>query len=437
MANRHIWVYRSSYKRVRFDYITPNTTFVRGTTLYDELEAVVPTSELTGSNIEQGRDSLNRIIAGIIRLVVAPDFNKDIQLYISDGYHVLELGNQSANYSAATSHIGDIKWVYGSTCYLRIDSLITDRDIFIFEDTSSTLGILSANNIPLMVDKINNENAVLISNDLKTFLFKTKPLEYENSLRWNLHSTAGMDVEYFKIERCYQGGGVIGSIGEDLVSYKEDNEHDQYRDGSSVSTRYNKSKYGEAQIRVWGANSNQYIKVYYKNYQTGTIYNPNNAPIVYDGILTFNSANQPCILNGNLSSITKLDGYNSIRFNKYIDKDNYIEYKIGGLVDYINILIDGKEYNINEDTPIYYDDDGSECGFIMPGAIINYKRNNNAVSLKIFAVSNDLTINVILKKLKITYNNQTLFNDEFSNKKLKTKESLLIDDIKIDTKTIL
>ena len=84
MANRHIWVYRSSYKRVRFDYITPNTTFVRGTTLYDELEAVVPTSELTGSNIEQGRDSLNRIIAGIIRLVVAPDFNKDIQLYKSE-----------------------------------------------------------------------------------------------------------------------------------------------------------------------------------------------------------------------------------------------------------------------------------------------------------------------------------------------------------------
>lgn len=433
MANRHIWVYRASDKNIRYDYVTSNTTFVSGSTLYDQLEAIVPTEELTGSNTEQGRDSLNRIISGIIRLVVAPDSSKDIQLYISDGVTQIELKNQSQNFN---NGIGDIRWVYGSTCYLRINSLSTDRDIFIFEDTSSTLGILVSPKIPLLVDKVNNPDAVLISNDLKTFLFKTKPLDYENSLRWNLHSTAGMDVEYFKIERCHQGGGVIGSIGEDLVSYK-DNDTDQTIHASNISTRYNKSHYGEAQIRVWSANSNQYIQVYYKNYTTGVEYNYNDAPIVYDGVITFNDNGLGCIFNDNGQDITKLDKYKRVKYNTFLDHDNYVEYKTSDLIDYIEVIVNDKTYKIKENTPIYVEDDGTDCGYIMPGIIVNFLKKDLVTNIRVFAVSNNAIINVVPIKLKIKYKNNYLYNDELATKKLTTKNTLVEDDITVETVTNL
>lgn len=434
MATRHIWVYRASEKRVKFDYITPNTTFVDGRTLYDQLEAVVPTNELNGNNTELGRDSLNRVIAGILRIALAPDHDKDIQLYISDGVHQIELRNQTENFN---NDIGDIRWVYGNTCYLRIDTINTDRDIFIFEDASSTIGILSSQAIPLAVDGSNNLDKVLISNDLKTFLFKEKPLPYGDSLGWNLHSTAGMDVEYFKIERCSQDNNVIiGTVGENFISY-QDTEKDQTVNASSISTEYNKSKYGEAQIWVWGANSNQYIKVYYKNYQTEVVYDYLTAPIIYKGVVTFNDNGLGCIFESNNQDVTKLDRYKRVRFNSYLDINHYVEYKTSDLIDYIEVIVDNKSYIIKENTPIYVEETGDDCGYILPGIIINYTKKDLVTNIKVFAVSNNTTINVVPINLKIKYRDEYLYNDSLTKKKLKTKNTIVNDDITVETVTNL
>lgn len=432
--NRYIRVYRNSGKNIKFDYITPHTSFVSGTTVYDQLEAVVPTEELTGSNTEQGRDSLNRVIAGIIRLAVSSDTTKDIQLYISDGFHQIELGKQSQNFN---NEIGDIRWVYGTTSYLRINSLSTDRDIFIFEDTSSSIGILSSPIVPIAIDGVNNPEKVLISNDLKTILFKEKPLPYEDSLRWNLHSTAGMDIEYFKIERCNQANNAVrGTAGNDFISYKETTK-DQTVNASNISTRYNKSKYGEAQVRVWGANSNQYVKVYYKNYSTEAVYDYEEAPITYDGVVTFNDNGLGCIFNDNGQDITLLEEYKRVRvrFNTYLSRENYVEYKTSDLIDYIEVIVDNKTYIIKENTPIYVDEDGVDCGYILPGIVINYIKKDLITDIKVFGVSNDVVINVVPIKLKISYKNNYLYNDKLDKKTLLTSNTIVEDSIVVETIT--
>lgn len=404
---------------VKFSFVT-NSTKIYDTNetidnkAYNLKSVVVNTADLTGSDAEIRKEG-DTTICGIVRYSLT-DAGKYLikKVTISTSGENPVIYELTANQTINDPKIGQIKYARNTTdSHIRFNHIYTHDEILITVEYDSLgdgpyKGALEVNDkLNLSLDA-NTPKSVTVSKDNKTVSVPEDALKEGvngKSLYWYLSSTAASDFEYSKIEvylydtktKTYV---LEKTLGEENVSYKtyKNGESDQTRSAALVglSIRYNKSKYGEAQIRVWNVYKNFKIKVFYKNYATGEEYAANDSHLdfKYEGVVTLSNTRTLDIeLDNNKYPITKLNGVYKIRYNKYLSVDDGVKYIVkptvlGDNIDYITITVNGKSYDVGKDINIY-----KATTKTYPGAKVRFARSTDgSVQLRVYALSVDVDI---------------------------------------------
>ena len=265
-------------KSYEFDTVTENTV-ISGSSF------TVPYTDLRGTN------------AHSLRLTIIPDASVMTGLKLSDGVNEYTYVYGDSTDARYYDGIGRIAMAFSSSdgkYYVRFLTLtknVTITPISIAKGTEYTVNIDSAKDLPVTSDKGNVVN-VKLSDDNRTVTAATgvlKSSDTKESFRFNFANTIGTDVEYYKAEFYYKDTGkLLGTVGAGLSSYKGRTSDETVSfNHPDFSAKYNKSKYGEAQLRVWGVKKNIEVKIYYKNYKTGEVISAANAKFGYTAKVSF------------------------------------------------------------------------------------------------------------------------------------------------------
>ncbi len=249
-------------------------------TVNTEVEAssfTVPSSDLKGDNNNS------------VRMVITPNPSLMVGLILSDGINEYEYRYGDSAVATWYDGIGKVAMAYYNGVYfvrfLYLLKDVTVKPIVVDFNKSFKVNLDSSEDLTVTYDK-NYPSAIGVSNDAKIVDVPAGTLpssEIGESFRWNLGSTIGSDFEYYKIEIIDQDETdemkkVIATLGEEFVSYKLNaNQLSTFQSPNGISVRYNKSSYGEAQLRFWGVTKNILIKVYYKNYLNNQVVTAENA----------------------------------------------------------------------------------------------------------------------------------------------------------------
>ena len=409
---------------VKYSFITPNSTITNKTINengvdYQINSITLPSNDLTGNN-EQISTIDDLIVSGIVRLSLVDHGKYAVKkVTVSVGGDNPVIYELTSNQTIKDNNLGQFQYVRNTTdTHIRFNRIFTKEEIIITVEYESigdgpyTGELVIDDALSLNVDN-SSPASVTVQSGSKKIVVPEDALPAATagkSLLWNLSSTAGMGYEYSKVEVYLQNPEnglyeLATTLGENFESYKtyKDGEKDQTQGKQLVglSVRYNKSHYGEAQIRIWNVYKNFKIVTYYKDYATGKEYKANDSALklVYDGVITIklNGAviNSESMVRENKGKkpVELLNGYTKIRFNKYAKEADGYKYmfetkNLGDNIDYATITIDGKSYDIGQDTAI-----GKVTGKVFPGARIRFYRSTDGYAqIRAWAVSNDVDI---------------------------------------------
>jgi ribosome maturation factor RimP len=378
-----------------FDYITENT-------VVSSYSATVPAVELTGDNTILYKNANGINVSKILRVRLS-----ETGKYAIDSVTVSD-GIETKTFTVTeiyTGMLGNIVFARnGGLIMIRFNKVYTDKEITITANYSERAAgpykvvLDSDKNLNAVYDGKNPKRVTVSSNSLNVtipegVLRSDRPGE---SVLWYLSSTAGMAYEYYKIEVYNTDTNeLIGTIGAGLTSYKSAAADQTVgAELSGIKIRYNKSVYGEAQIRIWNVFINCKIIVYYKNYATGQEYpaNDNNLKFIYKGVVTMN-VNNIDVEATSSGPVTFLDNYRKIRFNSYTIDETGVRYvlrpsKDGARIDYVTVSVGGKSYIIGNKTDIF-----GVSGKILPGAKVRFYRNwDGGIILRIWGVTQNMVV---------------------------------------------
>ncbi len=244
--------------------VTTENTVVNGNSF------TVPVTDLKGTN------------ATSVRMCITPDVSVMTGLKLSDGTNEYTFVYGKSSEAKVYNGLGKVAMAYSASdgkYYVRFLYLthdVTVTPIAVGKGVSKQVSLSASKDLSVTPDKT-NKAPVTVSDDNRTITVKTGVLtgpSSATSFRWNLSTTVGSDLEYYKLEFYDKDtGSLLATIGESLISYKKAGKDQTVSLNAPVGiyARYNKSTYGEGQLRVWGVTKNIEIKVYYKNYKTGEV----------------------------------------------------------------------------------------------------------------------------------------------------------------------
>ncbi len=404
----------------KFSYKTVSSVVTEGSVVEDGVKYITKSitsssADLTGNNAEITKDE-DIIVSNIIRLSLVDNSKYTVSKVTMtvEGHAPIIL---EANERVKDTEFGQFVFVMnGNDTHIRFDRIFTDKEIFISVEYKSKsmeygpyTGVLSADERLNVTLDSSTPKTVTVSKDNKTITIPEDALKEGvsgKSVCWYLSTTAGMQYEYSKIEVSFYNTTtkkyeVVATLGDNFESYKihKNGERDQTagKQLQGLYVRYNKSHYGEAQIRVWNVYKNFKITVYYKDYETGKEYAANNSNLdfTYDGVVTLKGTRTLDIETdiAKKAPVTKIDGVNKIRFNKYTSEDNGVKYIVkptvlGDNIDTITVIVGGKSYEMGEGVLQY-----KATGKVFPGARVRFARSTDgSVQLRVWALTDDIEI---------------------------------------------
>lgn len=409
----------SKKRTVYFDYVPENSVVAKNEHKEDS-SITIHAKDLTGSNKEISRKTISDTVSIVTSNIFRIRFT-ELTKYKIDSIKIStidENGIVTDRYNLDTSidklshkiaELGDVMYVdNGGVKYIRFNGIFTTDKIVITPTYSKFANgpykVKLKSDDRLNVDyNVKNPTSVSVSEDYKTVKIPEGALnkaEDGKSIQWSLSSTAGMDFEYSKVViKDSKTGDVIATLGENSKSYKKyaDGKKDQTFSASpqGLKIRFNKSHYGEAQIRIWDVYRNVTIEVYYKNYSTGKEYIANDSHLnfVYDGVVTIVPNGSKIEIVEKKCDITQLAGPTKIRFNEFAKQDDGVKYNmtnvnLGENIDYVTIECDGETYELGKNVKV-----SKAAAVTVPGAKIKFARTTDGYAqMRIWAVSNDITI---------------------------------------------
>ena len=402
----------------KFSYKTVSSVVSEGSVVEDGVKYITKSitsssADLTGNNVEITKDK-DIIVSNIIRLSLVDNSKYTVSKVTMtvEGHAPIVL---EANDTVKDTEFGQFVYVMnGNDTHIRFNRIFTDKEIFVSVEYKSMgdgpyKGVLTADKRLNVTLDSSTPSTVTASKDKKTITVPEGALREGvngESAYWYLSSTAGMQYEYSRIEVSFYNKttkkyDVVASLGDNFQSYKK------YKNGEGDQTagkqlqglyiRYNKSHYGEAQIRVWNVYQNFKITVYYKDYETGKEYAANNSNLnfTYDGTVTLKGTKTLDIETdiAKKAPITKINGDYQIRFDKFASEDYGVKYIVkttvfGDNVDTITVTVDGKSYEMGENVLQY-----KATGKVFPGARVRFARSTDgSVQLRVWALTDDIEI---------------------------------------------
>jgi len=380
-----------AYTSYSFDMVTPNSTVVNNVLTIGDYD-------LTGQD------------GGFVRVAMAPG-TRMIGLKIEDGVEeetvVFNAGNAAKSMYA--TKFGYVALAQASGIYyVKFGSLkksVTIKPIMLEVDPSTrfTVSLVAPSNVPVLYTE-NLPKDVKVAKNNRSFTTKYGSLtskEDGESFRWSLGSTAGMDYEFYKLEVVNADTKVvIATLGEDIISYK-DAKAAQTKTASleGITIIYNKSKYNDAQIRVYNITKNIELVLYMKNYTTSEVVRADSKDLslVYDGILTIdpNGSTVEIVDEEKAPKITLLKGTTKIRYNDYVAQTDGVKFYIkntnlGENIDYVTVEVEGEQYILGKDVLV-----GKAEAKQYPGVKVMFARvTDGYIQIRVYAVSNDVKIYV-------------------------------------------
>ena len=381
-----------------FDFITAGTKV-------DGLTATVPVNELISDNTVIGTSGEAKI-SHILRCRISP-----LKMYEVESVTVTN-GTVSHTFTANESYVGALGNIVfarnGSTVLVRFNKIYSEDELTVSAvytdnnvDGPYTVKLNADSRVTVTLDAT-NPRSVSSSNSGRTVSIPEDALTQGvngKSVRWNFSSLAGMDYEYSKVE-IYDADSkqLLGTLGDGFVSYR-DSDKDQSKGAelAGIKARYNKSVYGEAQLRIWDVYRNVELKVYYKDYNTDKEYAANDKAMSfkYDGTVTVNAGG--AALEAQIdpgAPVTKLDGNRKVRFNAFAEESRSLRWlikpSVGYKVDSISVTVGGKTVRMGSGVEIY-----KGSGQVFAGAKVRYAMSSDGYAfVRVWAVTDDVKISV-------------------------------------------
>lgn len=241
--------------------------------------------------------------------------------------------------------LGTIAFSYsGGKYYIRVLAQTADKLIvtpildYVYESKGYSNVTLEASKALSVKIESGYPTAVNVSDDYLSLKVPKDALTEgvaKKSFRWALGSTLDNDYEYYTLEvyaTHKDGSGnmqttLLTTLGNNAVSYLADKTKDQTFSytSESISIKYNKSKYGEAQIRFWGVSGTMdfILKMNYKNYNTGEVVAADAAKFNNKQTIKLNGAHSTWTVDHEIRGMSIDTANNKVTFDgKYLNGVN-------------------------------------------------------------------------------------------------------------------